>query len=139
MQRSIVLVSPGVEVRWGIEVPLFLALLGRSAKRLTAGHIRVRCTLLGGFEHDVEFYFTPSVAGHLRQIEIKRIPRRHRRRDFEQLQARLESQFGPGERAAVGLDDIAPCKWVVGQLHIEHNYYYRSGLYEQVLISHGAV
>ena len=65
-----------------------------------------------------------------------RIPSPRRKRAFDELQSRLEAQFDPGDRAPPGIDDIETCPWRLGHLTVKHNYYYRSGLHEQVLISH---
>lgn len=138
MLHRIVLERPSVELPWGIGEAACVALLGNAAKRLTAGHIRVHCTLFGGFETNVDLYFKPALSGVLKQVEIKRIPSRHRKRQFDELQKRLEVAFGAGKRLPVGMDDIAQCRWQMGSVSVEHNYYYRGGLYEQVLITQNA-
>ena len=84
------------------------------------------------------FMFKPAIAGRLYQLEILRVPSRHRKRNFEELQSHLEATFGVGQRFPAGLDEIQPRLWKIGALEIEHNYFYRSGLYEQVRISHNA-
>ena len=68
MRERIILESPAVEIPWGIEEFGFVLLVGLKAQRITAGHFRLHCTFFGGFEHDVEFHFEPSVSGRLRQL-----------------------------------------------------------------------
>jgi hypothetical protein len=138
LQHRFVLDSPAAELPWGIGEAGFLALIGAKVKRVTAGHYRVRGKAFGGIEHEVNFYFKPSISGGLRQVELKRTPSRHRRKNFEEWQARLESALGPGNRRSPGIDDVLPSEWSIGPVRVEHNYYYNSGLFEQILLIHNA-
>jgi hypothetical protein len=138
LQHRFVLESPAAELPWGIGEAGFLALVGAKVKRVTSGHYRVRGKAFGGIEHEVSFYFKPSVSGALRQVELKRTPSRHRRRNFEEWQALLESALGSGTRRPPGIDDVSPSVWSFGSVRVEHNYYYNTGLFEQILVIHNA-
>ena len=139
MRSAFVLESPAVSIPWGLEEPGFRQLLEAHAQRVTSGHYRGRCTLLGGFEHQLDFHFKPRVSGRFFQVEIHRVPARRRKRNFDELQARLEAALGPGRKSAPGPDDVTPCEWRLGKLTVSHDYYYQFGLHERGLFTCTAV
>jgi hypothetical protein len=62
---------------------------------------------------------------------------RHKRKEFNDLQRRLETWLGPSEpmesNPAARSDNIAPQQWRIGKLRVTHDYYYQFALYEKVL------
>jgi len=104
---------------------------------VVAGQLRVRCTALGGLDMEVELHFEPRVGGRLKQVEILRMPTRHKRKGFDDLQARLVSRLGSGvplkPSTAAQLEGVAPRSWRCGLLNVTHDYYYQDARYEKVL------
>jgi hypothetical protein len=130
--------DPPVELPWGLSRAGAEALL-RSAETgvLPGGRLRVRCRLLGGLTTMVDLYFGEGGRRRLTQVELRRKPARQKRRDFDDLQRRLETWLGPAEPAepdpAARRGDITPRAWRIGRLRVTHAYESRPTPYERVL------
>jgi hypothetical protein len=137
LERVFPLEDPPVELPWGLSRSGVEALLrGTEIGSLPDGRLRVRCRLLGGLTTMIDMYFGPGAQRRLRQVELLRKPVRRKRREFEDLQRRLEAWLGPAEamdsNPTARADGIAPQQWRIGKLHVTHDYYYQSALYEKV-------
>src|SRR5437868_10311840 len=102
IDRAFPLEDPSVAIPWCITEPAFRKLLPGPLEQLAEGRLRRRCRLLGGLDADLMFHFHHS-PGELREIELLRYPKRHRVREFQDLQQRLERLLGAGERVAPSL------------------------------------
>ena len=138
LERVFPLEDPPVELPWGLSRSGVGALLkGADEGALPGGGLRVRCRLLGGLTSTIDLHFGPGSQRRLRQIELLRKPVRHKRKEFEDLQRRLEAWLGPAEpmesNPTAQADGIAPQQWRIGKLHVTHDYYRQFTLYEKVL------
>jgi hypothetical protein len=138
VERVFPLEEPPVELPWGLSRSGTEALLrGAEVGSLADGRLRVQCRLLGGLSSSIDLHFGPGAQRRLRQIELLRKPVRHKRKEFEDLQRRLEAWLGPSEpmvsNPAARSDGIAPQQWRIGKLNVTHDYYYQFALYEKVL------
>jgi len=138
LERVFPLGDPPVELPWGLSRSgVEAALRGAEIGTLPDGRLRVRCRLLGGMTTMIDLHFGPGGQRRLRQVELLRKPVRHQRREFDDLQRRLETWLSPSEpmesnptaRAA----NIVPQQWRLGKLNVTHDYYYQFTLYEKVL------
>jgi hypothetical protein len=130
--------DPPVELPWGLSRSGAEALLrGAESGALPGGRLRVRCRLLGGLTMMVDLHFGEGGQRRLTGAEIQRKPGRQKRREFDDLQRRLETWLGPAEPCApdpaARRGDIAPRGWRVGKLRVTHAYETRPTPYERVL------
>ncbi|HEY2378181.1 MAG TPA: hypothetical protein VGH98_19550 [Gemmatimonadaceae bacterium] len=129
LDRTFPLEDPAVEIPWRVSEAGFRMLVGgERLEQVVAGRLRQRCRLLGGLDADLTFHFSPIAGGQLREIELLRHPKRHREREFDDLQQRLERMLGPGERLEprLGLHP-AGARWQLGALRVTHEYYTAAG------------
>ncbi|HYC31543.1 MAG TPA: hypothetical protein VEB59_04595, partial [Gemmatimonadales bacterium] len=130
--------DPAVELPWGLSRSGAEALL-RSAETgaLAGGRLRVRCRLLGGLTTMVDFHFGEAGQRRLTRVEIERWPGRRKRREFDDLQRRLELWLGPAEPVApdpaAKRSDIAPRAWRIGKLLATHAIETRPAASERVV------
>jgi len=131
---------PSLEIPWGIQEKAFLALMANHpCKKITDGHYRARCKVFQSLELDLDFHFKPRSSGRLFQIEFYRKPSRHRKRAFDEIQAVLEKELGPGVREGASLDGPLPCKWSLGSIVVRHQYYYQFGMHEKVVFLNNSI
>jgi hypothetical protein len=140
LERVFPLEDPPVDLSWGLSRSGVEALLhGAELGALPDGRLRVRCRLLGGLTTVIDLHFGPGAQRRLRQVELLRKPVRHKRREFEDLQRRLEAWLGPAEpmesNPSARAQSIVPQQWRIGKLHVTHDYYHQSVLYEKVLFT----
>jgi hypothetical protein len=135
--------QPRVELRWGLREAVVRAeLAGASVTQMTPGHLKVRCRLLGGLEHDVHLHFSPRIAGALTQLELYRKPTRKRQKAFDDWQARLEVLLGPsmpltaGAGVGIRYEYEMPRRWRTGKLEVVHEWYYLTGQHERIRFTH---
>jgi hypothetical protein len=138
LERVFPLEDPPVELPWGLSRSGVEALLHEAeVGSLPDGRLRVRCRLLDGLTTMIDLHFGPGAQRRLRQVELLRKPVRHKRKEFNDLQRRLEAWLGPAEamesNPTARAQDVAPQQWRIGKLHVTHDYYYRFALYEKVL------
>jgi len=138
LERVFPLEDPPVELPWGLSRSgVEAALRGAELGALADGRLRVRCRLLGGMTTTVDLDFGPGTQRRLRRVELLRKPVRHKRREFDDLQRRLEAWLGPSEpmesNPAAQADRIVPQQWRIGKLRVTHDYYHQVALYEKVL------
>lgn len=127
IDRVFPLEDPPLEIPWRITEPAFRKLVPGPLEQIAAGRLRRRCRLLNGLEADLMFHFQHS-ARELGEIELLRYPKRHREREFQDLQHRLEQLLGPGERFESSLAIHPPgSRWRVGRLSVIHEYYTAKG------------
>ena len=127
-----------MELAWGLSRSgVEAALRGADVGALPDGRLRVTCCLLGGMKTTIDLHFGPGAQRRLRQIELLRKPARHKRKGFHDLQRRLEAWLGPSNpmesNPTARADDIVPQQWRIGKLHVTHDYYHQSVLYEKVV------
>jgi len=132
--------DPPVELPWGLSRSgVEAALRGAELGSLPDGRLRLRCRLLGGLTTMIDLGFGPGVQRRLRQVELVRRLVRYRRREFEDLQRRLEVWLGPGEamdaNPAALARKIVPQQWRIGKLHVTHDYCQQTVPYEKVLFT----
>jgi hypothetical protein len=128
IDRAFPLDDPPVEIPWHITESAFRTLVPGPLEQVAAGRLRRRCRLLNGIEGELMFHFGDGVGGQLCEIELLRYPRRHREREFQDLQQRLEHLLGPGERLAPSLAIHPPrSQWRIGRLSVVHEYYTATG------------
>ena len=137
LERVFPLEDPPVELPWGLSRSGVEALLrGTEIGSIPDGRLRLRCRLLGGLTSSIDLHFGPGAQRRLRQVELLRKPVRHKRKEFEDLQRRLEAWLGPGEpmesNPTAQAQGIAPQQWRIGKLRVTHEYYYQFALYEKV-------
>ena len=130
--------DPPVELPWGLSRSgVEAALRGAELGALPDGRLRVRCRLLGGLTTTIDLHFGTGGQRRLRQVELLRTPVRHKRREFDDLQRRLEAWLGPAEPMASNptarASGIVPRQWRLGKLRVTHDYYLQTTLYEKVL------
>ena len=131
--------DPPVDLPWGLSRSGAEALLrGAETGALPGGRLRIRCRLLGGLTTMVDLYFGEGGQRRLTQVELLRKPARQKRREFDDLQRRLELWLGPAEPAepapAAKRGDIAPRRWKIGKLRVTHSHEKaRPAAYERVL------
>ncbi|HEX6104926.1 MAG TPA: hypothetical protein VFZ26_05040 [Gemmatimonadales bacterium] len=140
LERVFPLEDPPVELPWGLSRSGVEALLrGAETGSLPDGRLRVQCRLLGGLTTTVDLHFGPGRQRRLRLVEVLRKPVRHKRKEFNDMQRRLEAWLGPADamesNPAARAQNIAPQQWRIGKLHVTHDYYFESALYEKVLFS----
>ena len=138
LERVFPLEDPPVELPWGLSRSgVEAALRGAELGTLPDGRIRVRCRLLGGMTTMIDLHFGSGGLRRLRQVELLRKPVRHKRKEFNDLQRRLEAWLGPSEpmrsNPTARAEDIVPQQWQIGKLRVTHDYYYQLALYEKVL------
>ena len=138
LERVFPLEDPPVELPWGLSRSgVEAALRGAELGALPDGRLRVRCRLLGGMTTMVDLHFGVGGQRRFRQVELLRKPVRHKRKEFNDLQRRLEAWLGPSSpmegNPAAQADNIVPQQWQIGALRVTHDYYYQSALYEKVL------
>jgi hypothetical protein len=138
LERVFPLEDPPVELPWGLSRSGVEALLrGAELGSLPDGRLRLRCRLLGGLTSSIDLHFGPGAQRRLRQVELLRKPTRHKRKEFEDLQRRLEAWLGPAEplesNPTARAQDIVPQQWRIGKLRVTHEYYYQFALYQKVL------
>src|SRR5262245_10062352 len=127
IDRAFPLDNPSIEIPWRITEAAFRKLLPGALEQVASGQLRRRCRLLGGLEADLMFHSSHS-GGQLREIELLRFPTRHRVREFDHLQRRLEDLLGPGERLSPSLGMHPPgSRWRLGHLSVTHEYYTATG------------
>lgn len=129
--------DPPVELPWGLSRSGVEALLrGTETGELPGGRLRVRCRLLG-MTTTIDLGFGEGGQRRLRQVELRRKPGRQKRKEFDDLQRRLETWLGPAEpveaSAAARARDIATRRWRIGKLRVTHEHDARSARYETVL------
>ena len=129
-----------MELPWGLSRSGVEALLrGADLGPLPDGRLRLRCRLLGGLTTLIDLHFGPGAQRRLRQVELLRKPLRAKRKEFTDLQRRLETWLGPAEpmesNPTARADRIAPQQWRLGKLHVTHDYYYQFTRYEKVLFT----
>ena len=132
--------DPPVELPWGLSRSgVEAALRGAEVGALPDGRLRLRCRLLGGLTTMIDLGFGPGVQRRLRQVELLRRPARSARRDFDDLQRRLERWLGPAEAVTSPLPGrsrrITPRQWRIGKLQVTHEYRPGAESYEKVLFT----
>ena len=138
LERVFPLEDPPVELSWGLSRSgVEAALRDAEMGALPDGRLRVRCRLLGGMTTMIDLHFGTGGQRRLRQVELVRKPVRHKRKEFNDLQRRLEAWLGPSEpmesNPTARADSIVPQQWRIGKLRVTHDYYYQLALYERVL------
>jgi len=138
LERAFPIEDPSVELPWGLSRSGIESLLqGYRVESVADGRLRLRCRILGGLSSAVDLHFEPGGQRRFRQVELLRTPARHKRREFADMQGRLETWLGPGEamesNPTARAEGIAPQRWRLGRLTVTHDYYYYSALYEKVL------
>jgi hypothetical protein len=142
LTRVFPLEAPPVELPWGLSRSGIESLLrGASVAPMADGRLRVECRLLGGLTTTIDLHFGPGAQRRFRQVELLRKPVRHKRREFDDLQRRLEAWLGPAEamesNPTARAQNITPAQWRLGYLSVTHDYYYQFTLYEKVLFTWG--
>jgi hypothetical protein len=133
LSRGFPIEQPAVAVPWGISEAGFVTLLGDAAPaRVTAGHYRLQCRILGGLDAALHFHFRPTGTSTLAQVEFLRTPRRHRQREFDDLEARLVALLGPRDN---GRQSATMSCWTTPDATVTHSWYYYGGEYEKVLFT----
>jgi hypothetical protein len=138
LERVFPLEDPPVELPWGLSRSgVEAALKGAELGALPDGRLRLRCRILGGLTTLVDLHFGPGAQRRFRQVELLRRPMRRKRKEFDDLQRRLEAWLGPAQPLASNptarADGIDPQEWRIGKLRVTHDYYYQFALYEKVL------
>ena len=140
LTRVFPLEAPPVELPWGLSRSGIEALLrGALVAPVADGRLRVQCQLLGGLASTIDLNFGPGAQRRFRQVELLRKPVRHKRKQFEDLQGRLEAWLGPADvlesNPTAKAQSITPAQWRLGPLSVTHDYYYQFTLYEKVLFT----
>ena len=130
--------DPPVDLPWGLSRSGAEALLrGAETGVLSGGRLRARCRLLGGLTTMIDLYFGEAGQRRLTQVELLRKPGRQKRREFDDLQRRLETWLGPPEPVepdpVAKRGDIAPRVWRIGKLRVTHTYEARPTPCERVI------
>jgi hypothetical protein len=138
LERVFPLEDPPVELPWGLSRSGVEALLrGADLGVLPDGRLRVRCRILGGLTTMIDLRFGIGSQRRLKQVELLRKPVRQKRKEFDDLQRRLEAWLGPAEpmasNPAAKADAIVPQQWRIGKLRVTHDYYHQVARCEQVL------
>jgi hypothetical protein len=140
LTRVFPLEAPPVELPWGLSRSGIESLLRDAPVAAVAdGRLRVQCRLLGGLTSTIDLHFGPGTQRRFRQVELLRKPVRRKRREFDDLQRRLEAWLGPAEpmefNPTARAENITPAQWRLGPLSVTHDYYYQFTLYEKVLFT----
>jgi hypothetical protein len=140
LTRVFPLEVPPVELPWGLSRSGIESLLrGAPTAAVADGRLRVPCQLLGGLACIIDLHFGPGAQRRFRQVELLRKPIRHKRKQFEDLQRRLEAWLGPAEpmglNPVASSDKVTPAQWRLDRLTVTHDYYFQFTLYEKVLFT----
>lgn len=138
LERTFPLEDPAVDLPWGIARAGIESLLrGSHVQPVADGRLRLRCRILGGLTTAIDLHFEPGIHRRFRQVELLRKPVRHKRKEFADLQRRLEVWLGPAaameSNPTARAEGITPQRWRVGRVTVMHDYYYQFALYEKVL------
>jgi len=136
IRKAFPLEDPAVQLCWGLHEQPFCDHFPKLAlTRITAGHLKIRCRLLGGIESDVHFHFLPRQEGRFTQVELYRKPKRRRQRDFDDWQAHLTTLLGLGEKQVSQLPIDTSYHWQLGRVSVTHEWYYLAGEHERILFT----